>query len=59
VLAFLAEHHRDSLDEALADMLARGKGGRSRLASGAAALAKAYPQLAIAGALRADIAPTE
>jgi hypothetical protein len=40
-------------------MLARGKGRRSRLASGAAALAKAYPQLAIAGALRADIAPTE
>jgi hypothetical protein len=53
VLAFLAEHHRDSLERALRDMLARGRGWRTRLATGAAALARAYPGLAVAGSLDA------
>jgi hypothetical protein len=52
VLAFLAEHDRDSFDAALADMLGRAKGRQARLATGAAALARAQPQLAIAGAGR-------
>jgi hypothetical protein len=45
VLAFLWEHHRDSLADALRDMLARGKGWQSRLAAGVQALRKAYPDL--------------
>ena len=48
VLAFLAEHHRESLDEALRDMLRRGRGWQSRLAAGAAALTRAYSDLTIA-----------
>jgi hypothetical protein len=43
LLNFLWDHRRESLEEALADILARGKGWRTRLTQGAAALHKAYP----------------
>lgn len=45
LLNFLWDHRRESLEEALADLLTRGKGWRSRLKQGASALHKAHPDL--------------
>lgn len=45
LLNFLWDHRRESLEEALADLLTRGKGWRSRVKQGASALHKAYPDL--------------
>lgn len=45
LLNFLWDHRREPLEEALADLLTRGKGWRSRLKQGASALHKAYPEL--------------
>lgn len=49
LLSFLWDHRRDALEEALADMLTRGKGWQARLKQGAAALHKAYPPLPASG----------
>lgn len=46
LLDFLWDHRRESLEEALADMLTRGKGWRARLKQGAAALYKSQPNVA-------------
>ena len=43
LLNFLCDHRRESLEDAIADILTRGKGWRTRLKQGAAALCKAYP----------------
>jgi hypothetical protein len=53
LLSFLWDHRRESLDEALSDMLTRGKGWQARLKQGAAALHKAHPQLPVATHLAA------
>ena len=45
LLNFLWDHRRESLNEALADILSRGKGWRTRLTQGGAALHKAYPEM--------------
>ena len=45
LLHFLWDHRREALDEALKDILTRGKAWRARLAQGAAALHKAWPEL--------------
>ena len=45
LLNVLWDYRRDTLDEALADILTRGKSWRARLAQGAAALHKAWPDL--------------
>ena len=45
LLDMLWQTRRESLQRALADMLARGKGWKSRLAQGALALSKAHPLL--------------
>jgi len=45
LLSFLWDHRRENLEQALADMLTRGKGWRVRLKQGATALQKAYPEL--------------
>jgi hypothetical protein len=45
LLNFLWDHRRESLEEALADILTRGKAWRARLTQGAAALHKAYPAM--------------
>ncbi len=42
---FLWEHQQEALDEALADILTRGKGWCTRLRQGAQAMHKAYPEL--------------
>lgn len=47
VLSFLWDHRRDSLEQALLDVLARGNGWNARLRQGAAALRKAHPELAV------------
>lgn len=47
LLNFLWDHRRDSLEEALSDMLTRGKGWRARLKQGASALHKAYLELPV------------
>lgn len=46
LLAYLWDHRREPLDEALKDLLSRGKGWMSRFKQGVQALNKAYPQLA-------------
>jgi hypothetical protein len=43
--AYLWEHRREALAEALSDLLSRGKGWVARYRQGAAALHKAYPDL--------------
>ena len=45
LLSFLWEHRHETWEDALKDMLSRGKGWVSRLAQGAKALHKAYPEL--------------
>jgi hypothetical protein len=47
LLNFLWDHRRHSLEEALSDILTRGKGWHARLKQGAAALHKAYPELPV------------
>ncbi len=47
LLSFLWDHRRDALEEALSDMLTRGKGWRTRLKQGANALHKAHLELAV------------
>lgn len=49
--AFLWEHRREALAEALQDLLGRSKGWVSRYRQGAAALLKAYPQLEVSARL--------
>jgi hypothetical protein len=51
LLNFLWDHRQDSLEEALSDILTRGKGWLARLKQGAAALHKAYPKLAVGARL--------
>lgn len=51
LLAFLWLHRRDSLEEALDDLLSRGRSWRARFRQGAAALHTAYPALEAATAL--------
>lgn len=46
LLAYLAEYRREVLEEALQDLLSRGKGWVSRFRQGTLALRKAYPALA-------------
>jgi hypothetical protein len=45
--AYLWEHRREALAEALQDLLSRGKGWVSRYKQGAAALYKAYPEIEV------------
>ena len=47
LLAYLWDHRREPLDEALKDLLSRGKGWMSRFKQGVQALNKTYPQLAV------------
>jgi hypothetical protein len=47
LLDFLWDHRRDSLEEALSDILTRGKGWQTRLKQGVTALHKAYPELPV------------
>lgn len=49
--AYLWDHRREALAEALKDLLSRGKGWVARYKQGAAALLKAYPDLEIAARL--------
>src|SRR5574337_2209624 len=51
LLSFLWDHRRDSLEEALSDILARGKSWHARLKQGAAALRKAHPELPVGARL--------
>lgn len=46
LLAYLWDHRREPLDEALTDLLSRGKGWTSRFKQGVQALSKTYPELA-------------
>ena len=46
LLAWLLDHRREPLDDALKDLLSRGKGWVSRFKQGVKALNKAYPGLA-------------
>jgi hypothetical protein len=48
LFSFLWDHRHENLDQALADMLTRGKGWGVRLKQGAIALQKAYPELSAA-----------
>jgi hypothetical protein len=45
LLNFLWDHRRESLEEALSDILARGKAWRTRLTQGAGALRRNYPEM--------------
>ncbi len=45
LLNFLWDHRRESLEEALSDILARGKAWRTRLTQGAGALHKTHPEM--------------
>lgn len=45
LLSYLWDYRRESLEEALSDILTRGKGWRARLTQGVGALHRAYPQL--------------
>jgi hypothetical protein len=49
--AYLWDHRREALAEALQDLLARGKGWVARYRQGAGALLRAYPQLEAAARL--------
>jgi hypothetical protein len=49
--AYLWDHRREALAEALQDLLARGKGWVARYRQGAAALQRAYPELEVAARL--------
>lgn len=52
LFAYLAEHRSTQLAEAYADLLSRGKGWKTRMAQGIAALSKRHPNLAALGLLR-------
>jgi hypothetical protein len=49
--AYLWDHRREALADALKDLLSRGKGWVSRYKQGAAALHKAYPQIEVSARL--------
>ena len=49
--AYLWDHRREALAEALKDLLSRGKGWVSRYKQGAAALHKAYPEIEVSARL--------
>ena len=51
LLNFLWDHRRDSFEEALEDVLSRGKGWHTRLKQGAIALHKAYAELPVGNRL--------
>ena len=46
LLAWLRDHRREPLDNAVDDLMTRGRGWVSRFRQGALALNKAYPELA-------------
>lgn len=49
--AYLWDHRREALAEALQDLLSRGKGWITRFRQGAAALHKAYPEIEVSARL--------
>ena len=49
--AYLWDHRREALADALKDLLSRGKGWVSRYRQGATALHRAYPQLEVTARL--------
>jgi hypothetical protein len=53
--AYLWDHRREALAEALKDLLSRGKGWVSRYKQGAAALHKAYPQIEVSARLASAV----
>jgi hypothetical protein len=53
--AYLWDHRREALAEALKDLLSRGKGWVARYKQGAAALHKAYPELEVSARLAAAV----
>ena len=53
--AYLWDHRREALAEALKDLLSRGKGWVSRYKQGAAALHKAYPTLEVGARLASAV----
>jgi hypothetical protein len=53
--AYLWDHRREALAEALQDLLSRGKGWVSRYKQGAAALHKAYPEIEVSARLASAI----
>jgi hypothetical protein len=53
--AYLWEHRREALADALKDLLSRGKGWVTRYKQGAAALLRAYPDLEVAARLATAI----
>lgn len=53
--AYLWDHRREALAEALQDLLSRGKGWVSRYRQGAAALYKAYPHLEVSARLASAV----
>lgn len=53
--AYLWDHRREGLAEALKDLLSRGKGWVSRYKQGAAALVKAYPDLEVSERLASAV----
>jgi hypothetical protein len=52
LLAYLAEHRSTQVAEAYADLLSRGKGWKTRIAQGVAALSKRHPTLPALALLR-------
>lgn len=53
--AYLWDHRREPLAEALKDLLGRGKGWVARYRQGAAALQKAYPQIEVSARLASAV----
>jgi hypothetical protein len=53
--AYLWDHRREALAEALQDLLSRGKGWVSRYKQGAAALHKAYPEIEVSARLASAV----
>ena len=53
--AYLWDHRREALAEALTDLLSRGKGWVSRYKQGAAALHRAYPDLEVSARLASAV----
>ena len=55
LLAYLGSHRMTALEDALRDLLARGRGWVSRFGKGVRALQAAYPDLAVASVLAAAL----
>ena len=53
--AYLWDHRREALAEALTDLLSRGKGWVTRFRQGAAALHKAYPEIQVSARLASAV----